>query len=96
MEEFDLKHILFLLLAVAYSLAFLQSVILQVRVFNTNRFLEMSYYIISFYFACMFYKGSTGFAAGLVFSGNYYIITPLRFLPDIFEVPVCAMLSYFW
>mmetsp|Transcript_29411 Transcript_29411/g.52647 ORF Transcript_29411/g.52647 Transcript_29411/m.52647 type:complete len:88 (+) Transcript_29411:166-429(+) len=32
----------------------------------------------------------------LALSENFYLVTIFRFAPDLFEVPICALLSYFW
>jgi hypothetical protein len=51
MDDIEVKQILCMVLASLNLVAFLCSVKHQVQHFNSNRFLELSYYLISFFFA---------------------------------------------
>jgi hypothetical protein len=51
MNDIEVKQVLCSVLASMILASFLCSVRLQVQHFNSNRFLELSYYLVSFYFA---------------------------------------------
>lgn len=85
-----------MVLAALYMSALALSVRLQCKLFNLNRFLEMSYYLISYFFACTPYLARMLFCISLAYISNTYLIVFLRFNPDVFEVTIGSMVAYLW
>mmetsp|Transcript_18193 Transcript_18193/g.32612 ORF Transcript_18193/g.32612 Transcript_18193/m.32612 type:complete len:98 (+) Transcript_18193:173-466(+) len=91
-----IKRVLISLLGFLYTLACTYSVKKQLNVFNKHRMLEICFYTISVCFACKFHLGDAASFFCFAYYDNYYVDNGLRMLPDLFEMPICAVLSYFW
>lgn len=96
MDETLLKQVLCIALGVLYCIATSLSVKLQCKMFNVNRFLEMSYFLITFFFACKTHSARAMYCLSLVVLQNCFVIIFLKFNPDVFEVTIGAMLCYLW
>lgn len=96
MDETAQLQCLVMLLGGIYTLAMCYSIRLQYKTFNECRYLEMSYYLTSFFFACTSYSARAIFCCFYAFSSNTHISSILRFVPDAFIFPIASMLAYLW
>jgi hypothetical protein len=96
MDDTEVKQVLCMGLAGLYLVSFMYSVKLQVRNFNSNRFLELSYYLISFYFGSTSQPVQLIFLISFAFTEVVYLILVLRFVPDLHMFTISSMLAYLW
>mmetsp|Transcript_1861 Transcript_1861/g.3985 ORF Transcript_1861/g.3985 Transcript_1861/m.3985 type:complete len:282 (-) Transcript_1861:1306-2151(-) len=78
-------------LCLVYIVSMYFSIKNQVKHFNQNRFLEMAYYVISF-----FILARIVFCIIYATTDNLTSIIVSEFAPDVFCVTICSMLTYFW
>jgi hypothetical protein len=96
MDDIEVKQVLCMVLAFLNLASFLYCVRLQVQHFNSNRFLELSYYLISFYFASTSHTVRLIFVICFAFTDVVYLILILRFAPVIHSFMINSMLAYLW
>lgn len=83
-------------LALTYLFSLLISIKGQIRHFNRNRFLEMTYYLISFFLAGDVYTARVIFCVIYASTDNVRAIIIAEFAPDVLTITICSMLTYFW
>mmetsp|Transcript_28912 Transcript_28912/g.51598 ORF Transcript_28912/g.51598 Transcript_28912/m.51598 type:complete len:292 (+) Transcript_28912:60-935(+) len=91
MDDTQIKQTLCMFLACMYTASLSVALRLQCKVFGQDRYLEMSYYLISFFFA-----SRVMFCFCLAFADIPDLVIFLRFNPDFFEVTIASMLTYLW
>jgi hypothetical protein len=96
MDDIEVKQLSSMVLAPLYLVSFMCSVKHQVQHFNSNRYLELSYYLISFYFASTSHTVRVMFGISLAFTDVVYLILILRFAPDVHFFMINSMLAYLW
>mmetsp|Transcript_28911 Transcript_28911/g.51594 ORF Transcript_28911/g.51594 Transcript_28911/m.51594 type:complete len:97 (+) Transcript_28911:60-350(+) len=96
MDDTQIKQTLCMFLACMYTASLSVALRLQCKVFGQDRYLEMSYYLISFFFACKAYSARVMFCFCLAFADIPDLVIFLRFNPDFFEVTIASMLTYLW
>jgi hypothetical protein len=96
MSDTEVKQTLCMVLVLIYLCSLGVSIKRQKDFFNSNRFLEMSYFMISYYFCSMAQSGRLFFGLCFAFSDCLYLVIVARFFPDPILVTICSMLAYLW
>jgi hypothetical protein len=91
-----IKLTLCALLGLSYALALVYSVRLQIKHFGLNRFLEMSYYLVSFYFLSKVSSAKLIYCVVFSLDVSTSAVVIAQLLPSVFLFGVCSTVTYLW
>mmetsp|Transcript_24822 Transcript_24822/g.43698 ORF Transcript_24822/g.43698 Transcript_24822/m.43698 type:complete len:111 (-) Transcript_24822:592-924(-) len=72
------------------------SIVQQFKVFNKNRFLELTFFISTFYFACTLHAARTASFVILIVTNNITLFRVCLYSTCIIEITAYSMLAYLW
>lgn len=68
----------------------------QVKHFNRNRFLEIAYYIISFYFSSKRSLVRIVYCILLALRFDLIFVIALELIPNTLVFTICSVMTYLW